>query len=124
VDAFRDRQADVADVNSGLHGAGGISHEGTTGIEADELTCLAAALKWYGGADRAHGYGVPRSDGVVPLATFRSAPARNTAYCKVFLWPRTGCQRVTSHNRTVSSSPADTTWRLSGQKATLSTAPS
>jgi hypothetical protein len=48
VDAFRDRQADVADVNSGLHGAGGISDEGTTGIEADELTCSAAALKWYG----------------------------------------------------------------------------
>jgi hypothetical protein len=77
VDAFRDRQADVADVNSGLHGAGGISHEGTTGIEADELTCLAAALKWYGGADRAHGYGVPRSDGVV--ITAGHIPVRTSA---------------------------------------------
>jgi len=85
VDAFRDRQADVADVNSGLHGAGGISHEGTTGIEADELTCLAAALKWYGGADRAHGYGVPRSDGVViTVGHIPVLTSADTAYCKVF----------------------------------------
>jgi len=82
VDAFRDRQADVADVNSGLHGAGGISHEGTTGIEADELTCLAAALKWYGGADRAHGYGVPRSDGVVVTGGYHLEAVRTEGHAE------------------------------------------